>query len=183
MVRSVSGLAFAALLLLAGGFSAIVLDDSAPSGLIIGTSEFFGDWRLLGDFDQLPGGVGILRLGSLAIATAAMLLAWRDRLVQALVAATAALVLATLLLIYKPRPWDLLRLEDYARNLALFALLIALAVRLASLRLALRCVVIVAIAAVIVWPTTDPTPNLPSLISRIFSGYGPNWDGLQTRWV
>ena len=103
---------------------------------------------------RLPGGVGILRLGSLAIATAAMLLAWRDRLVQALVAATAALVLATLLLTYEPRPWDLLRLEDYARNLALFALLIALAVRLASLRLALRCVVIVAIAAVIVWPTT-----------------------------
>ena len=154
VVRSVSGLALAALLLLAGGFSAIVLDDSAPSGLIIGTSEFFGGWRLLGDFDQLPGGVGILRLGSLAIATAAMLLAWRDRLVQALVAATAALVLATLLLTYEPRPWDLLRLEDYARNLALFALLIALAVRLASLRLALRCVVIVAIAAVIVWPTT-----------------------------
>ena len=30
---------------------------------------------------------------------------------------------------------------------------------------------------------TDPAPNLPSLISRIFSGYGPNWGGLQTRWV
>ncbi len=29
----------------------------------------------------------------------------------------------------------------------------------------------------------DPAPNLPSLISRIFSGYGPNWGGLQTRWV
>ena len=30
---------------------------------------------------------------------------------------------------------------------------------------------------------SDPAPNLPSLISRIFSGYGPNWGGLQTRWV
>ena len=30
---------------------------------------------------------------------------------------------------------------------------------------------------------TDPAPNLRSLISRIFSGYGPNWGGLQTRWV
>ena len=29
----------------------------------------------------------------------------------------------------------------------------------------------------------DPAPNLPSLISRIFSGYGPNWGGLQTCWV
>ena len=29
----------------------------------------------------------------------------------------------------------------------------------------------------------DPAPNLPSRISRIFSGYGPNWGGLQTRWV
>ncbi len=29
----------------------------------------------------------------------------------------------------------------------------------------------------------DPAPNLPSLISRIFSGYGPNWGGLQTGWV
>ena len=37
------------------------------------------------------------------------------------------------------------------------------------------------------WPRlknrSDPAPNLPSLISRIFSGYGPNWGGLQTRWV
>ena len=31
--------------------------------------------------------------------------------------------------------------------------------------------------------TFDPAPNSPSLISRIFSGYGPNWGGLQTRWV
>ena len=31
--------------------------------------------------------------------------------------------------------------------------------------------------------TCDPAPNLPSLISRIFSGYGPNWGGLQTGWV
>ena len=33
------------------------------------------------------------------------------------------------------------------------------------------------------WVMGDPAPNLPSLISRIFSGYGPNWGGLQTRWV
>ena len=32
-------------------------------------------------------------------------------------------------------------------------------------------------------PGGDPAPNLPSLISRIFSGYGPNWGGLPTRWV
>ena len=153
VVRSVSGLAFAALLLLGGGFSAIVLDDSAPSGFIIGTSEFFGGWRLLGEFDQLPGGVGILRLGPLAIATAAMLLAWRDRLVQALAAVAAALMLATLLFTYEPRPWDFLRLEGHARYLALFALLIALAVRLISLRSASRCVVVAALAIVVVWPT------------------------------
>ena len=30
---------------------------------------------------------------------------------------------------------------------------------------------------------SDPAPNSPSLISRIFSGYGPNWGGLPTRWV
>ncbi len=35
----------------------------------------------------------------------------------------------------------------------------------------------------IVAKPNDPAPNLPSLISRIFSGYGPNWGGLQTRWV
>ena len=43
-------------------------------------------------------------------------------------------------------------------------------------------------ANVIVWIAKkfrddDLAPNLPSLISRIFSGYGPNWGGLQTRWV
>ncbi len=36
---------------------------------------------------------------------------------------------------------------------------------------------------IVVDVATDPAPNLPSLISRIFSGYGPNWGGLQTRWV
>ena len=39
--------------------------------LWLGWNEHLGRWRLLGTFDRLPGGVGILGLGPLAVAGAA----------------------------------------------------------------------------------------------------------------
>ena len=131
-IRSASGLAMAALLPLAGGFSSLILGGSTTSGLSLGISEDFGGWRLLGTLDRLPGGVAILGLGPLAVAGIAVLLARRDRLVLALAAGTVPLLLASLLLYYEPFPYDFTRIEGHARNFALFALLIALSVRLAA---------------------------------------------------
>ena len=167
VIRSASGLVLATLLLLAGGFSSLVLGDSTTSGTSLGTSEFFGGWRLLGTLDRLPGGVGILGLGPLAVAGVALSLARRDRLVQALTAGTCLLLLASLLLVYKPFPGDLIRLEGHARNFALFALLIALGVRLTTLRSTRwRHAAGALILALIAWPTIAETVrNLGPTIS------------------
>ena len=154
MIQSASGLALAAMLLLAGGFSTLILDDSVTSGLSLGGNEHLGRWRLLGSLDRLSGGVGILGLGPLAVAGIAVLLARRDRLVQALAAGSGLLLLAALPLRYEPLPRDLVRFEGHARNFALLALLIALGVRLAGLRPARwRYVAGAAVVALIVWPT------------------------------
>ena len=154
-IRSASGLALAALLLLAGGFSTLILDAPVTSGLSLGTGEQFGGWRLLGRLDRLPGGVALLGLGPLAVAAAAVLLARPDRLVLALAAGTGVLlVLASLLLDYEPFPFDLVRLEGHARNFALFALMLALGVRLAGLRPApWRYAAGAAVVALVTWPT------------------------------
>ena len=162
VIRSASGLAFAALLLLAGGFSTLFLGDSVTSGLSLGWNEHLGRWRLLGSLDRLPGGVAIVSLGPLAVAVAAVLLAWRNRLVQALAAGSGLLLLAALPLSYEPLPRDLVRFEGHARNFALLALLIALGIRLAGLRLApWRYAAGATIVALVTWPTVaEPVRNL-----------------------
>ena len=103
-IRPASGLALAALLLLAGSFSTLI-SWATPlrPAYRIGGSEYFGGWRLLGTLDRLPGGVGIFGLGPLAVAGIAVLLARRDRLVLALAAGAGALLLAMLLLNYEPK--------------------------------------------------------------------------------
>ncbi len=155
LVRSVCGLALAAILQLAGSLSAYVLGDSVPSGLSLGTSEYFGGWRLLGTLDRLPGGVGLVGLGPLAVAGLAALLCRRDRFVLALAAGAVMLLLVPLVLKYDPVPRDMVRLEGHARNLALFALLIALVgLRMADLRSARwRYTAGAALVGLIVWPT------------------------------
>ena len=154
VIRSASGLALAAALLLAGSLSTVVLGDSVTSGLSLGWNEHLGRWRLLGTLNRLPGGLGILGLGPLAVAGGALLLARRDRLVQALAAGTCLLLLAALPLMYEPEPLDMTRIEGHARNFALYALVLALGVRLASLRRARwRYAVGAAVIALVTWPT------------------------------
>ena len=162
LIRSASGLALAAMLLLAGSFSYLVPGGSVPLGMSLGGNEYVEGRRLLGTFERLPGGIGILGLGPLAVAVAAVLLARRDRLVLALAAGTGLLLLASLLLNYEPKPRDIVRLEGHARNFALFALLVALGVRLAGLRSARwRHAAGALLVGLIVWPTiVAPVRNL-----------------------
>ena len=160
LVLAASGLALAALLLVAANAYLIrILTDSVPlQGLSLGWNEHLGGWRLLGAFDRLPGGVGILGLGPLAVAAAAALLARRNRLVQVLAAGTSLLLLGALPLNFDPLPEDVTRIEGHARNFALLALLLALGGRLAALgstrwRYALGALLV----SVIVWPTIAGT--------------------------
>ena len=133
-VRSGAGLALAGLLLLVGGgaFTGI-LDVAPPSGLELAWDLNPRHWEALGTFDARPGGVGLLGLGPIVVAGIAVMLARRDRLVVALAAGTGLLVLAWLVLSFPPAPWVLSRLAGHARNLALVALLLALAARLSGL--------------------------------------------------
>ena len=163
VIRPAAGLALAALLLLAGSLSTLLLGDSAQSGILsLGWKEHAERWWLLGSLDRLPGGVGILGLGPIVIAVAAVLLARRDRLVLALAAGTSLLLLASLLLNYGPNPADLARLGGHARNFALFAFVLALGIRLVSLRQARwRYAAGAAFVALVTWPTVAaPVSNI-----------------------
>ena len=168
VIRSVTGLALAALLLVVGGRLVGILEGSAPSGLSLGWYENFGRWRLLGTLDQLSGGVGVLGVGPLVVAGGAALLARRDRLVLALAIGAGALVAMSAPLSYEPFQIDLTRIEGHARNFALLALLLALSVRLSGLRsVRWRYAVGALVIALIVWPTiVAPVRNLGLAIGQ-----------------
>ncbi len=150
VVRSVSGLALAALLVFAGSFSSILTGDD----LTLAWNGGRASWRFLGAVERLPGGVGLVGLGPLAVAGAAALLARRDRLVLALAAGSGMLVLITLMTDYEPNPTTVGRFYGHARNLALLAFMLALGIRLAGLRFVRwRYAVGVAVVALVTWPT------------------------------
>ena len=139
-----------------------MLNDSLISGLAIGWNQYLGRWRLLGTIEQFPGGVGIVGLGPLAVAGAAVLLARGDNLVRALAVGTCLLILAAVPLVYEPVPGDVGRIEGHARNFALYALLLAAGIRLAGLRSGRwRYAAAAAFAALVTWPTVaQPVRNV-----------------------
>jgi len=166
-IRSGAALALAGLLLLFGGGTLTrILTGTGSSGLAWTSGLDARHWQVLGTFDVHPGGIGLLSLGSVAVAGAAAAMALRDRLVLALAASAGLLALAWLALDYPLRPEDLGRLAGHARNLALVALLLALSARLARLPSSRRRVVAVALlAGLVVWPTVvAPARSLGSAL-------------------
>ena len=155
------------LLLLGGGGPVTgLLDGSPQSGLTLAQGLEPRHWYALGSFDARPGGLvgagpsvpfderpGGLGLGPLAVAAVAVALARRDRLVVALAAGAGLLVLAWIALTYPPSPWDLNRLAGHARNLALVAVMLALATRLTDLRSTRRRFAVALVAILVTWPT------------------------------
>ncbi len=161
LLRSGVGLALGLVLLAIGGGT---LKSNLANTELIGIS--FGwnghEWRswVQGSIQSRPGGIGLLGTAGSPIIVAAMAvaLAWRDRLVLALVAGVGALMLAKLVLRYEPAPWDLARFDGHARNFALLALLLALSVRLAKLQPPrLRYAAAGLLVALVVWPTISPS--------------------------
>ena len=153
-LRLGAGPVLAGLLLLGGGgaFTGI-LDGSPPAGLTLTHGLHPMHWQALGAFHARPGGVGVLGLGPLALAGLALALAGRDRLVTTLALSAGLLVLAWLALDYRPAPWDLNRLAGHGRNLALVALLLALATRLRNLPPHWRRPAAALLVGLLVWPT------------------------------
>ena len=168
-LRPATGLVLAVLLLAFGGGSlAAALTGSGSSGLRFGWVDHPGFYRPLGSFELLPGGVGLLLGGPVVIAGVAALLAWRNRLVLALVVGVGLLVLAGVALRYDPGPWVLSRFFGHARNLALLALLLALVPCLSRVpsgrwRYAAGALLVV----LVTWPTlVAPVRNLGLAIGQ-----------------
>ena len=169
LLRSGVGLVLAVLLLgVGGGMLANTLDGAGPSVFSLAWLDDPGSRRLLASFDSWPGGIGVLGLGPVVVAGAAVLLAGRDRLVLTLAAGVAVLVLARLVVRYEPFPGDIVRLDGHARNLALLALLLALSACLTGLRpVRWRYAAGALLTLLVTWPTVaEPVRNLALAIGR-----------------
>ena len=160
-LREMTGpIATALLLAMGGGVITGIL-----AGFVGGSLEFrwindLNGRHLLGSLESLPGGVGVLGLGPLVVAAAALMLGRTDRLVLALAAGGFLFMLATLTLQYGETP-DLLRIDGHARNFALLALLVALAARISVLRPRWRYASASLIVGLLAWPTlVAPVQNI-----------------------
>lgn len=149
----------------------LLASDSVFTGILTGSSgsgELTLGWPLdprgrgaVSSVTPLGAGLGLLNLGSLVVAGVAVLLDRRNRLVLVLTAATAASVLAALVLRYDVAPHDIARFDGHARNFALLGFLLALSVRLATLRPNLRYAAAAVVFLLVTWPTvSDPARKL-----------------------
>ena len=152
--RSVTGPALALLLLAIGGGPLTgVLAGGLGGSLSLGAPRDLAESRMLTTFQPLAGGIGILGLGAIPVAAAALLLGWRRRLVSALTLGSGVFMLAALTLRFSAFQFDVGRLDGHARNLALLALLVALSTRLHVLRPRWRHAAGGGLVALIIWPT------------------------------
>ena len=121
--------------------------------LSLGRPEDLDQPGLWGSFRSLPGGVGVLGVGSVPVAAAALALAWRRRIVMALAAGCGVFVLAALTIQFNAFQFDVGRLDGHARNFALLALLVALGTWLRGLRPRWGYAAATGLLALIIWPT------------------------------
>ena len=154
LLRPFAGPALAALLLVAGGGSISALLGGVSSGTHLGWIEDPGSRLPFGTLlTPELGGVGLLGLGVIPVGALALLLAWRQRVVLALVAGAAVFMLAAFSIQHPALPFDVTRMDGHSRNFALLALLLALAGRLALLRSLWRYAAGMLILAFVTWPT------------------------------
>lgn len=154
ILRAAAGPVLAALLLAVGGgiLTAVLFGEDAGA-LSLGWIEDSSARQPLATFTTLSGGLGLLALGPLVLAVGAALLAWRDRLSLAMVAAASVFVLAGLTLRYEIGQQDVTRLDGHARNFALLAALLAGSLRLRGLRPRWRWAAGAVIVGLVTWPT------------------------------
>ncbi|MCY3748406.1 MAG: hypothetical protein OXG64_03830 [Chloroflexi bacterium] len=152
--RSLPGLVAAALLLgVGGGVITGMLVGSAGGDLALGWMAGAPNLRPLISVESRPGGLALLGLGPAFVASAAVLLMWRDRLVLGLAMGSAVCLLFSMALKSELSVPQDARLDGHAGNFALLALLVAGAGRLRELRPRWRLSVSALAIALIVWPT------------------------------
>ncbi len=151
---SVIGPALALLVLaLEGGTLTGIFTGGLGGSLSLGAPRDIVESRMLTTFHPLNGGLGILGLGAIPVAGAALLLGGRTRLALALILGSSVFMLAALTLRFSAFQFDVGRLDGHARNFALLALLVALSVRLHALRPRWRYAVAGGLVVLIIWPT------------------------------
>ncbi|MCY3785071.1 MAG: hypothetical protein OXG79_14985 [Chloroflexi bacterium] len=153
VVQAASGPVLATLLLATGGgVVSGVLSGGLGGGLSLSWIDHSVLRPSLASFTALAGGVGLLGLGPVVVAGAALLLTRRDRLCVALAAGSGAFVLAALTLQFEHAQHDVARIDGHARNFGLLALLLALSLRLHDLRPRWRYTAAAVIVALLTWP-------------------------------
>lgn len=154
ILRVAAGPTLAALLLAVGGGPISALLSGVSSGTHLGWIDDPGSRLPFGTLlTPGPGGIGRLGLGVIPVAAVALLLAWRQRLVPALVAGAGVFMLAAIALRHPAFPFDVTRMDGHARNFALVALLLALGWRLSALRPRWRYAAGALIFGLVAWPT------------------------------
>lgn len=157
---TVEGIAYAAagpalavlLLAVGGGVLTAVLTGGGVSALSLGWIGDTSQRPPLVSFNELSGGLGLLGLGPVVLAGGAALLAGRDRLTLMLVAAAGAFVVAALTVRYELGQQDVTRLDGYARNFTLLAVLFGLSLRMQALPTRWRWAAGAAVVSLITWP-------------------------------
>ena len=155
VLRGLSGPAIAIILLaLGGGPISALITGSDSSGISLGWLEDPNSRQPLGSLiTSLPGGIGILGLGVFPVAIVALVIRVRQRLTLALTVGSMAFLFVSLTLNYEPAPYDLFRIDGHARNFALLAFLLAVAIWLGNLRASWRYATGILIFALITWPS------------------------------
>ena len=154
------------LLAVGGGVLTSVLTGVEGKEISLGWHANAAGRRPLGALDVMSGGVGVLGLGVVPVAVAAVLLARRNQFVLALASGSGAFLIAALVLQYDPAG-EVTRMDGHARNFALLALLVALSIALRGLRPRWRHAAVAGIAALVVWPTVaGPTRSMALALSR-----------------
>ena len=164
IMRAAAGPALTIVFLAAsGGVVTGLVTGSSHSGLSLMWHENPASRRPLGELEGVSGGVGLLGIGPVVVAAAAVLLAWRNPLVLLLAAGSGAFLVAALALFYEPFPGDITRMDGHARNFALIAVLLALGIRLAALRSGYRYAAAASLIALVTWPTAASPARALSL--------------------
>ena len=162
-VLQTAGPTLAAALLAGGGgvLTGVVTGAGGTGALAVGWPLDPRDRNALVSLTMLPGGLGILNVGTAVVAGAASVLATRNRLVLLVSGASVAFLLAALTLRYEAAPHDIARFDGHARNFALLAFVLSLALRLGSLPRLWRYGTVAAVFALVIWPTVaTPARNL-----------------------